>query len=398
MMGSKNSVASRFRENFKGIIILKCICHPLHLCASEACKNLPRTPEDLARNIYNFFKASAKRLAEYQQFQIFANTDVHKLLHPSQTRWLSLLNVVCKILEQWDALRLYFTHKYISERLLAAEQIYRSLEDPLIKTYFMFLEWILPKFTNLNLYFQKGSPLILELHSRTREGYKELLMCYMNDRYVLQNDLMSIDPQNRTQFKKKNELYLGVKVLQLISEMKSNIVALDHFYDCCLNFFSTFCKQIRERYDFDDHLLSQLHQFKPKNATTTHRLESLVPLLKLTRLAAFENWQHIDDEWRKLPLFPKNELPSVDSEPDIFWGKLKKINTDGVFLFRNVSEYVLNILSLPHSNAECERVFSKLNLIKTKLRNTLKIDTIGKSILASQFVSGEGGAFKLNPL
>nr|CAH7749980.1 unnamed protein product [Callosobruchus chinensis] len=56
MMGSKNSVASRFRENFKGIIILKCICHPLHLCASEACKNLPRTPEDLARNIYNFFK------------------------------------------------------------------------------------------------------------------------------------------------------------------------------------------------------------------------------------------------------------------------------------------------------------------------------------------------------
>lgn len=56
MMGEKNSVSSRFKDNFEGIKIMKCICHSLHLCASEACKELPRTPEDLARNVHNFFK------------------------------------------------------------------------------------------------------------------------------------------------------------------------------------------------------------------------------------------------------------------------------------------------------------------------------------------------------
>lgn len=56
IMGEHNSVASRFKEQCSGIVIMKCICHSLHLCASEACKKLPRTCEDLTRNTYNFFK------------------------------------------------------------------------------------------------------------------------------------------------------------------------------------------------------------------------------------------------------------------------------------------------------------------------------------------------------
>ncbi|KAJ8960692.1 hypothetical protein NQ314_006032 [Rhamnusium bicolor] len=55
MMGEYNSVSSRFKELCPGIFILKCICHSLHLCSSQACKSLPRATEDLARNIYTFF-------------------------------------------------------------------------------------------------------------------------------------------------------------------------------------------------------------------------------------------------------------------------------------------------------------------------------------------------------
>lgn len=42
MMGQWNSVSSRFKEDFPGVMIQKCICHLLALCASEACKVLPR--------------------------------------------------------------------------------------------------------------------------------------------------------------------------------------------------------------------------------------------------------------------------------------------------------------------------------------------------------------------
>ncbi|KAJ8943785.1 hypothetical protein NQ314_009652 [Rhamnusium bicolor] len=55
MMGEYNSVSSRFKELCPDIFILKCICHSLHLCSSQACKSLSRATEDLARNIYTFF-------------------------------------------------------------------------------------------------------------------------------------------------------------------------------------------------------------------------------------------------------------------------------------------------------------------------------------------------------
>lgn len=51
MMGMHNSVASRFRNTFPGIVIMKCVCHSLHLCASEACKALPQELEDLEESI-----------------------------------------------------------------------------------------------------------------------------------------------------------------------------------------------------------------------------------------------------------------------------------------------------------------------------------------------------------
>lgn len=108
MFGSHNSVAQRMRETYPGLTLSKCICHSLHLCASEACKELPRAAEDLARDIYNYFKNSSKRQAQFLEFQKFFEVDIHKILRPSQTRWLSLQQVVERILEQWDPLLHFF--------------------------------------------------------------------------------------------------------------------------------------------------------------------------------------------------------------------------------------------------------------------------------------------------
>lgn len=110
MFGEKNSVTSRLKKQFPGIYLMKCICHSLHLVSSEACKMLPKRCEELARNIYSFFNHSSKRQSQYYQFQQFCNVKYHKILHPSATR-LSMSSVVTKIVEQWDALRLFFNEK-----------------------------------------------------------------------------------------------------------------------------------------------------------------------------------------------------------------------------------------------------------------------------------------------
>lgn len=67
------------------------------------------------------------------------------------------------------------------------------------------------------------------------------------------------------------------------------------------------------------------------------------------------------------------------------------------YLFKNLGQFCLDLLCLPHSNATCERIFSKYNLIKTKIRNKLKTDTVNGLLLSSQCVKNANSCFEFKP-
>lgn len=67
--------------------------------------------------------------------------------------------------------------------------------------------------------------------------------------------------------------------------------------------------------------------------------------------------------------------------------------------YKSVSQFSLNLLILPHSSVDCERIFSQVNLIKTKIRNSLSNESINGTLLAKQHIVNEAGScanFKLN--
>nr|CAH7750005.1 unnamed protein product [Callosobruchus chinensis] len=245
MFGSHNSVASKLKDALPGVMVQKCICHSLHLCASEACKCLPRRCEDMARNIHNFFKNSAKRQAMFKEFQVFCDVDPHQILRPSQTRWLSLLSVVRRILEQWEPLRLFFTSTYIEHRVLSSEEIYNDLNNKATKLFYLFLEWILPKFVDMNKYFQSEKVVIIKLHTQMVNAYKDLLLAYMDPSYVRQTDIDKIDPANKVKFVPVNNMYLGIGVLRNINDLTNDIK--EDFYERCRHFLITTCLEIKKR-------------------------------------------------------------------------------------------------------------------------------------------------------
>lgn len=90
MMGNINGVQARFKRVIPNLFVLGCVCHSFHLCSSAAAHQLPRSLEDLIRSIYNYFSHSSNRSAKLREFQVFVQLKPHKILHPSQTRWLSL--------------------------------------------------------------------------------------------------------------------------------------------------------------------------------------------------------------------------------------------------------------------------------------------------------------------
>lgn len=120
-------------------------------------------------------------------------------------------------------------------------------------------------------------------------------------------------------------------------------------------------------------------------------MPSLLPLMKaLPRIVKDQQYQLIDDEWRQLLYFNLPDHINIKDQVDVFWSKLLICDEgDQGSTFKNWSRFVLNVISLSHSNADCERIFSKVNLIKTKTRNKLVTPTMSGIILAKQRVQGD---------
>lgn len=69
------------------------------LCANYTCSKLPENIEKVTRDVFNYMHKSFKCQKQFQSIQTFYELIPHKLLQPSQTRWLALVMVVNRLLE-----------------------------------------------------------------------------------------------------------------------------------------------------------------------------------------------------------------------------------------------------------------------------------------------------------
>ncbi|XP_011859099.1 PREDICTED: uncharacterized protein LOC105556611, partial [Vollenhovia emeryi] len=65
------------------------------------------------------------------------------------------------------------------------------------------------------------------------------------------------------------------------------------------------------------------------------------------------------------------------SNTTLFWAEVNAYrDAGGNNPFGNLAKFVLELLSLPWSNADVEQTFSHLNLVKSKIRNRMQISTL----------------------
>ena len=85
-------------------------------------------------------------------------------------------------------------------------------------------------------------------------------------------------------------------------------------------------------------------------------------------------------------------------EPPAFWLGLKQItDANERPKFDVLCDLMCSLLALPHSSACVERVFSQMNLLKTKQTNRLLGETLSNRMLAKQAVSKRGVCHSWKP-
>lgn len=110
------------------------------------------------------------------------------------------------------------------------------------------MDYILPKFTSLNSFFQSSNVVITQLYDKMVLTYKEILLLYMNPSYIKTTPINDINPEKSDKFLPKLQIYLGIKIMQEMqkSSVFNNKALVDEFYSRVQIFLKIACLQIKK--------------------------------------------------------------------------------------------------------------------------------------------------------
>lgn len=243
--------------------------------------------------------------------------------------------------------------------------------------------------------FQSNYANAHTLYSDMTAVYKSLLCFYMNNTYVKITKVKDIDPGCLSNFVPFHQMYLGVKVTRMLCQehIASDKVQIDDFFVKCRSFMIKLAQELRSRLPFDNDIFEILQFLDPK-VSVQGTIPSLVHVCnKFPTMFDESSITDIDSEWRALLFCSEAErllqdMPSISVED--FWHKVSLIRDSNSqkLCFPSLSRFARDLLCLPVSNAACERVFSSVNLIKTKLRNRFSTESVANIIFAKQGLQG----------
>ena len=151
----------------------------------------------------------------------------------------------------------------------------------------------------------------------------------------------------------------------------------------CLDFYIEGASQILQRFNLSDSVLTNLKALDPQSVLMK-TVPSVAPLaVQFPNLVSEKDLNEMDGEWRLLRNTELNVEPDIDAYK--FWQKVGDLKKgDDSPLFPLVGNFMKKLLCLPHSSASVERVFSQVNLMKTKVRNSLSTDSLNGMLHAKK--------------
>lgn len=347
--GKHSSVYQKLKLNNPNIVQANCNCHVLNNCVKYALKGFAFDVESFVIKTYNSFASSAKKSEALRDFCDFLEIEYRELLRHVPTRWLSLLPAIDRLLLCWPALKSYFTSQGEDS---VADIIWTgfSCEENLN---------ILPHCT---LYFVHNVLSIFE------EAIKRL---ESNATTATELHGIMVNIEEKLQQRWADKFY-GSSATKLLKSDEVNSSDRQKFTQEVDQFFQRCLSYLHKWYDYDHSFFKDIATLSLDNDIQWSALLSLVE-----RLGISINSDKLYEELCALRKV-RSELLSLTGDVSDRWVKFFATQQpEDTQLLRLVSY----VLSIPVSNANCERVFSTMTALWTDSRNRLSLDLVKAELM-----------------
>lgn len=356
--GCRNSLYTKLKQVNSDLIKANCHAHIIHNCVKHALDELDNINVDVETiifKIHSHFACSAKRRDNLKTFFDFLDIQWREILRHVETRWLSLLPVVHRLLECWNPLMSYLNSN--EETTKSIKKIFHLSED---QDFSYRVELALLFLDNSLEIFQKTIKQLEGNHVTCVEIYD--ILTELKDSLELR------------MYEKFFGYFVGVKLSQLEQGERQK------FENCFLSFYRCALLYLEKWFDFstDNWLYSvrvlniSIDKYTNLNHNDIFHIIEKLKLKEKLNINMDQLFIEIASLKKILAVEVNRNLKSVSES----WCHLLKPN-----VYPNMLKLISFLFSIPASSAFVERVFSIMNIKWRDDRNRCSVNLIKSELL-----------------
>ena len=373
MVGKDKGIASRLQKEYAYLVNMSDPSHLYNTIFKKALKAIPMKVIDMINDITHQFSSNQQK-ALLQEIQIENNLPKLAISDFGKTRWLSLKMTLSRLLETWNALKLYF-NRYGTKKQ-------KTYFNPANECYLKVLSVLTNKLSGFNEYFQTEDLFYNEITNKFQEGYVVFCNTILQEPHqsedfsllfslqfesqkdteileklydVTYKDIICCNEQFELQFLHK---YFNIKDLFTMIDSETK----DEIRSSAFNFIILTLKHMKKKLPFKDKLIEQSKVIFLEEFNKSHWLslgERFYNILRTDKMKEsfvneMDNFQFNFKKYK--------QISNLGTSPIQIWKGLKKT-------YPTMYTLAMSLLVLPHSSVCVERIFSKLRDIKTLKRN-----------------------------
>ena len=336
----------------------------------------------------------------FEEYQELAGVSVHKLIKPSQTRWLSLAEGVSRVLEQWDALLYYFQTCSDVKSLQKVRRFVSIMEQPMTKAHLFFLEEALTIFTDFNKRYQSSDVMIHCLHDDQLDLFRLLALNFMKPPAVKAlpgTDIVSLDLMDASLYLADEDLVISKKAKEAASKLTPE--EREIFYDSCRRFYRKGAEKVKCRLRLRDPVLMGVRMLSPADGTSMTAMSVSNLAERFPQVILPNELLGLQREWQRYQAASATTCALAErtgGAVDRYWSAIGSLKDGTSARFPLLFRLAKALLVLPHSGADIERHFSALDSEMCATRNRMGLPLLN-SLLTITCNRGETTCLTFRP-
>ncbi|PAA75497.1 hypothetical protein BOX15_Mlig029859g2 [Macrostomum lignano] len=372
-----------------------CSLHIVSNAVRRACEAFDGNVEDFADEVFSYFQTS-KRWTRYNKVQSLLQVAQHRMLRRVETRWVQLLPVVNRLIEQYDSLEEFFVKNpsLIEQKTKKTKEIAEHLKSTHTLLNLQFLAAVLPHLDQFEKAFQTEEPCVHLLHGEVRNLFRQTLSFFLNPAHIQENNrhLRNLSLEGKY-FLSNEAIFIGEAAKETLKKGLSD-TQQKLFFLRVRTFYRELALYLQEHLPLSNPVLRSLQFLDPQYpmkvglaaATTSLAACNLAKQMEYTP----DSVSKIDSEWRCFLVDQQVVALAKDNDVVTFWLRVSALELGGQKKYGTLTRLALGALTIQPGNAAVERVFSELSDLLTKKRNKLGELSIDACLFVRHYIRQSG--------